>query len=278
MSQPPLSRRIRKLEDEIGAELFRRSRRRVILTPAGAELLRRSLHIIEEAEATIVATRRAARGLAGQLRIGFVSSALYSIVPEIVRRFSAKYPAVELSLHEAPTTSQLPLLEHHEIDVGLLRAPATHRYLRTTTVLRERLVVISPSGNEISKKTKLALHELRDEDFVMYARQTVPRLRDLVIQHCESAGFSPRIAQDATQIPMIISLVEAGRGVALVPESSRIAIRPGVSVAVLEDIIEIELLVATTREESSSLVQAFVHTASEVGRRAAERLQRPLPP
>src|SRR5262245_34329260 len=124
MSQPPLSRRIRNLEKEIGTALFRRTRQRATITDAGAMLLRRGAALIAQAEDSVAEVRRAAKGLTGSLRVGFATSALYSVLPAIVREFSSVSPGIELSLVEMTTDVQIMQLQSRQIDVGILRSPA----------------------------------------------------------------------------------------------------------------------------------------------------------
>lgn len=267
MTQPPLSRRIRDLESDLGVQLFRRTRHKTVLTDSGAALLKRCSSILQSIDDAISESRMAALGFAGQLRVGFVSSALYSVMPEIVREFGKLHPGVEVSLREVPTSSQIALLQRKEIDVGLLRAPAEDRSLRTVVALSERMVAVLPPHHPLIGKSSIHLSQLRESPFIMYARGAVPRLRDLVIRHCELAGFTPHVAQEAIQIPTIIAFVNAGLGVALIPEMATSA-ASSTNVVPLREKVTVELCVATLRTEDSPLLRSFSKVAIQVGRGA----------
>ena len=265
MSQPPLSRRISNLEKELGTTLFRRTRQRATLTDAGALLLRRGAALIEQAEDSIAEARRAAKGLTGRLRIGFATSALYSVLPAIVRDFSSVYGGIELSLVEMTTDMQIMQLQNRQIDIGILRSPAEDRSLSTSVLLKERLIAVLPLSHRLTKRRQLRLRDLRDEGFVMYSR-SVPRLRELIIRKCEAEGFQPNIVQEAAQIPTMVSFVGAGLGVALIPESSRGAVGSHARTLKLHrDNIQVELLIATLRSSSSEAVESFVRIARKLG-------------
>jgi DNA-binding transcriptional LysR family regulator len=271
MSQPPLSRRILNLERDLGTPLFRRSRQGTELTDAGIVMFKRGAELVAEAEEAIAQVRRASQGFAGRLRIGFATSALYSVVPAIVREFSSEFPDVELSLQEMTTDTQIVQLQHGQIDVGILRSPAEDRTLTSFVLLRERLVVVLPSDHGFARRKQLKLSDLQYENFVMYSRD-VPRLRELIMRKCETEGFEAKVVQEATQIPTMIAFVGAGLGVALIPETSRQAVGPDVrTVRLGPDGIEVDLLIATSKNSKSVIVEAFVRVARKVAESLGEQ-------
>src|SRR5881275_1522994 len=137
MSQPPLSQQIRRLEDEVGATLFVRNQRRVELTAAGQAYLARARDILAAVEDAAREARRVQRGEVGRLDVGFVGSAMYSVVPELLRAFRERFPDVGLRLRELGTAEQLRRLEDGRLDVGFLRPPGGRPGLSIETVLRE---------------------------------------------------------------------------------------------------------------------------------------------
>jgi DNA-binding transcriptional LysR family regulator len=229
LSQPPLSVQIRELEREIGAPLLLRSQRRVELTPAGRVLLDEARRLIAQTDSAVALTRRAARGEIGHLSIGFVSTADYSLLPPLVRRFRARHPDVALTLRELTGDRQLALLAGGELDLGLAIAPSAADGLTMRPVLREPLIAALPARHRLARTRRIATRSLARDGFVLFPRVLAPGLHDLVIARCQADGFAPRIAQEAIQMQTILGLVAAGLGVALVPACMAKLRRPDVA-------------------------------------------------
>lgn len=216
MSQPALSKQIRLLEDEIGAQLFDRDRRGVRLTSVGRVLAEEARALVLRADAALDRARRAARGEIGRLSIGFGFSTL-TLVPRVVSRFRGLYPDVEISLRDMSTADQLEALRAGRLDVGFVRLPAGDG-LKSLSVLEERLVLVLPSGHPRAATARV--EDVRDEPFVQTPRQLSPSLHDHLLALCASHGFQPKVIQEASEFPTILALVAAGLGVAFVPESA----------------------------------------------------------
>jgi len=229
MSQPPLSVQIRELERELGAPLLTRTQRRVELTAAGATLLVEARRLLAQAEAAIERTRRTARGELGHLTIGFVSTADYSLLPLLVRRFRARHPDIGLTLRELTGDRQLALLAQGELDLGLMYGPLRAPALASRVVLRERLIAALPATHPLARRRTVAAKALRAEGLILFPRPLAPGLYDSAIGVCQRAGYAPRIAQEAVQMQTILGLVAGGLGVALVPACMALLKRPDVA-------------------------------------------------
>jgi DNA-binding transcriptional LysR family regulator len=225
MAQPPLSVAVRKLEEELGASLFERRGRTIRLTPAGHEALRTARRCLADAEEVRHATRSAAKGDSGRVRVGFVGSASYALLPRLLPAFRKRYPNIELVLHESTNLEALQLLESERLDVGLVRFPtASASTLSFELVEKDVFQALLPKGHRLAARREVTLKMLADEPLIDYASTRVPGLHAMVMLAFQHAGVSPRVAQEATQVQTVISLVESGLGVALVPAvSSRLA-------------------------------------------------------
>ena len=227
MAQPPLSVAIRKLEEEVGAPLFARQARGVALTAAGTAALVLARRCVNDAKALRDAALAAAGGEQGTLRVGFVGSATYALLPSLLPAFRARYPQVELVLRESANLELLAMVESGDLDVGLVRYPTgSASSLLFEIVERDVFCAVVPSAHVLAAKERLTLHELAREPFVDYASTHVPGLHAMVMLVFQQAGLTPHVAQEATQVQTVISLVQSGMGVALVPSvSARLAAR-----------------------------------------------------
>jgi DNA-binding transcriptional LysR family regulator len=211
VTQPALTKQIQRLEDKVGGALVVRGYRDVQLTEAGQVLLARARVVLQESGAALEAARRAARGQLGLLRIGFGIASIQTLLPDVLRRFRAAYPDVELRLQEMVTADQVAALIRGQIDIGFVRVPVGDARIATRPILRERLMA-----------------SLAAEPFITIARRTSASYHDHVIAVCHEAGFSPRIVQETSELFTMLMLVRAGMGVALAPRSAMARTPPGV--------------------------------------------------
>jgi len=221
ISQPPLSRAIRALEDELGVALFARTRRRVELTPQGARLFEEALRVTGQLERTVHELRAMRPAEHARLRIGFVSLADYGVLPGLLKAYKGTQPKVTLALREMLSPQQAVGLGAGELDFGLLLPPVVHaETLEHLVVQRESFVAALPAKHRLARgRGKIALRELADEPFVTIPREIAPRLYDIVAQLAARAGISLNVAQEAIQMQTVVSLVSSGLGAAIVPAS-----------------------------------------------------------
>lgn len=260
IAQPPLSRAIRSLEQELGAALFDRDTRGVRLTDAGAALLPEARRLLRDAESLRQNARQYAAGEAGTLAIGFVSTASYNVLPALVPAFRARRPGVRLALREGTTDVQLPALVAGELDVGFVIARSVPPSLQYVALHREPLIAALPARRRWPSRLKLA--RLAGESFILFPREVAPDLHDAILATCRAAGFAPRIGQEAIQMQTIVSLVAGGMGVALVPASLALLGREGVVYRRLaERSPEVEVGLAWRSADDSPLTRAFLAEA-----------------
>ena len=221
LSQPALSLQIKALEDEVGVRLFERNRRKTTLTAAGLAFRDDAATALSQLEQAMRSARLAAHGKLGLLRIGFISTVGSEIVPNIVRQFRELNPEVEFSLRAIPTADQIQMLEGGSLDIGFFRLPiGGHSALEIVTVHRERFVLVLAASHQLAKRKRVRLSELSGQNFVLYERTYAPGFYDLIFGMLRDAGIVPNISQTAAELSMLISLVNAHMGVAILPLSA----------------------------------------------------------
>jgi DNA-binding transcriptional LysR family regulator len=237
MTQPPLSQSIMALERELGAALFARTKRSVALTPFGEQWLAHVRGVLDAVNALPVVAKRLRDGTAGHLSISFVSTADYSILPSLVRRYASLFPDVEISLTEATSDVQIATLLEGKGHVGLVIPPpnaAIPKSLSYLPLVTEPLIAAVPDswiadGRLSVSKNRLSPKAVVGAPLILFPRQSAPAFHDLVTGYYAAHGGQARIVQQAIQMQTIISLVSAGMGIALVPASLRNLARTGVS-------------------------------------------------
>ena len=261
MTQPPLSQAIQALEAQLGTPLFSRTRRSVALTAAGQTLLPEVQRLLQQVEGLASLAQSAAAGESGRLSIAFVPMADYSVLPSALREFRAALPSVHLDLQEATTDVQIDLLASGRIDVGFLLPPLPDKlnvdvdYLPLTS---EPLVLALPEGTATTK-TKMSLKRCADLPLIIFPRRMSPAFHDLILGCLRDAGLSPRIGQEAIQMQTIVSLVSAGMGFALVPQSVSNMKRQGVEYRAMQETSPwVEIGLAWRRDNASPVLSAFL--------------------
>ncbi|MBJ6763472.1 LysR family transcriptional regulator [Myxococcaceae bacterium JPH2] len=228
LAQPALSQHIRRLEEELGCQLLKRDRRRVELTPAGAALLDTGRRALAQLSHAADAAQRTAANQVALLRVGFLSPAAFALVPEVLRLLRQAHPDVHLVLREADSVTLLEEVRLGQLDVAFVRGPIPAPGIRVDTLYEEPLVVVLPSSHRLARRARVPLAELADAPFIGFPREPVPPLHDAMMAMCATAGFAPTFVTEASEWYTIVSLVVAGIGVAILPESVRTFSRKGV--------------------------------------------------
>jgi DNA-binding transcriptional LysR family regulator len=274
MTQPPLSLAIQTLERELGAALFLRTQRSVALSPAGAALLPRARKLLADAEGLPRMVQAAAAGLAGQLRLAFVSSIAYGPLPAWLSSFRQAHADVALQLREATLDVQLAAFEADQIDAGfVLHAPlAAPAGFAAWSALSEPLVLALPQDHPAAARRKASFDSIAGDPLLIIPRDIAPSLYDAVLGFYRAKGVTPHIAQEAIQMQTLVNLVSAGMGLAWVPASVMQLRRPGVA---YRPLVGAALQCETSlvwREPALPVVRRFVDHVQAQRRQSARSL------
>jgi DNA-binding transcriptional LysR family regulator len=266
VAQSPLSQQIRKLERELGVDLFYRTTRSVQLTHAGQVFYDQMRTLIANAEGAIEATRKTSEGALGHLSVGFTGSASYELLPAVVRAYTSRFPDVTLDLHtELVTPEQVAGLQTGQLAVGLLRPPVHADGIAVEIVRNEPTMILLPSRHRASIGPDIDLVDLRDEWFIAYSHSPPSTMYGLMVSACQQAGFTPKIRHMVTNSASLVTLVAAGLGVALVPASLRHLKIDGATYRPLRSPQQsVALAIAYRADETNPLVRRFVETARAV--------------
>src|SRR6478672_3813021 len=188
VAQPALSHQIKQLEDELGTLLVERTNRRVRLTAAGEVFLARATRILEQIDQTVRETAQAGQGDAGSLVIGVISTAVCSVLPELMRNFRRESPNIAIDIREMEPGEQVEALRKETIDIGLLFLSIQDPTLDSALVSRERLILALPSGHRAISAGKVRLRDLESETFLIPRKQSVPGFHELVLNTLQAGG------------------------------------------------------------------------------------------
>jgi DNA-binding transcriptional LysR family regulator len=226
MTQPPLSRQIMLLEREVGVPLLDRGGRVVKVTPAGRVLLTEARRILRLAEETSLAVRRIPTGTGGTLTVGFTAVSVHGYVKSFLQRIAGQLPHVDLVLRELVTADQVEAIASGDIDLGFVRPPVAAAGLASRVVQSERLLLAAPASGPLARHGEpVGVGELDGRPLVMYSPVESRYFHELLLGMTVRAHARPRYVQYVSQVHTMLALVQAGVGLALVPESAT-AMRP----------------------------------------------------
>jgi DNA-binding transcriptional LysR family regulator len=263
--QSAVSHQVKLLEEELGFSLLERSRHNVRLTVPGEIFLPEARDLLRRADEAMRRARASAEGTVGRLAIAFVDNVLWSILPPILRDFRQRWPQVELTLHPLDRSAQIEALRTSVIDIGIMPSPFPGHALKSAALAAGPLMAAIPEGHPLAARSTLSIVELESEPFVLFPRSMNSRILEIIVGCCASAGFTPRVVQEAEQLHTLVALVSAGLGVTLVPQWVARVQQLGVIYIPLDDLVTpYELIVAWNPNTDNPAVANFRELAAGI--------------
>lgn len=267
ISQPPLTRQIQQLEEELQVQLFKRTHKGVELTEAGKHFKREAEKILYLTTRSVERTRLADKGALGQLDIGYFGSAIFNIIPTLLQQYRTLYPNVSISLRTLSKIEQIDALRDGRLTIGFNRLFPEAADMVVERVLSERIVLAVHNNNPLAARRQLSLKSIAKEPLILFPNKARPSLADEVISLCREAGFTPNVIQETEDVVTSIALVSLGFGICCVPESSANLKLPNVVyVPIKSPIPTIDLDCIYRKDGASPILNAFLEIVRNYGK------------
>jgi DNA-binding transcriptional LysR family regulator len=273
LSQPPLSQQVRRLEGELGAKLFDRSKRQIKLTAAGEIFAIKARAILAQCDEAAKLAARAERGEFGHLRLGLwqlpVPPVQTRLIIECLRAFVRRSPDVHLTLQSLLPAEQIKAVKDGGIDVGIVRLPVAQksRGIAIETILREPMVLAMSENNSLARFKTVPLRELSNQRYIMFGRDANADFHHFIAKACRKEGFSLNIAYFQDDLYSVWALIGAGLGVALAPASLQELRLPGIVFRKFEPAAPVmEMALAYMNADKVSVVSQFLDVARKIAR------------
>jgi DNA-binding transcriptional LysR family regulator len=266
LAQPSLTRQILNLEQELGVRLLNRSKSRVDLTEEGRSFLIDAKRVLALAAESIQSVQRLSRGETGQLNIAYLSIFNFDLLPKTLGTFRQAFPHISLNLFDMTPAEQFRALDARKIDLGFvgLRFSGAAKDLDWECITSHKAVVVLPASHPLARKKHVSLTDLKSMFFVGLAEKTHPGFREWLYATCQTAGFTPRILQDAELETGLLTFVAEGLGVTLAREQIKNLPHPGVVFRPLTPPLHADYWIASNRDSTSKALQQFIQIVKSV--------------
>ncbi|MCP2028994.1 DNA-binding transcriptional LysR family regulator [Flavobacterium sp. HSC-32F16] len=218
ISQPPLSRQIIELEEELQAKLFIRNNKKVELTEAGKYFEKEVKSLFQDLERISVKTKKIAENISGEFRIAYISSIYSSTIAELIKHLKIQFPFVNFKLFEVSTSKQIDALEQGKIEMGIIRSPIKSPKIQSHLWFQDGFSIVFNKKNAPLKSEKEILN-LKEETFIFFNKDYAPHYHEVLLELCAFYGFTPKIIHEANNINSIVQLVKNGLGISIVPSN-----------------------------------------------------------
>ncbi|PJJ84774.1 LysR family transcriptional regulator [Mucilaginibacter auburnensis] len=263
ISQPPLSRQIKELEDELGAQLFVRTNKRVQLTDAGSYFLHEVDGILTRLEESKRVTKQIHEAESGELRIGYISSLYQPRMAMVLKLLRENFPYVKTSLFERPTIKQIEALEQGRLDVGILRAPVQSTKLKVNSLYFEPFMLVMQAKHTLPISQNDIGGVIRNMPFIFFNKEYAPHYHASLLEICSRLGFVPNIIHEANNVHSILQLVEAGLGVSILPLSAKNDNKQLQFISLAHIPVKTEVVLAYKAAHQNAALKWFIENYSE---------------
>lgn len=219
ISQPGLSRQIKQMEEIMSVTLFIRDKRNVRLTEAGQYLKKEITYIFNHIDFTIKQTQLLDGGIEGEVRIGFLGSAMQSVIPDFLVKVDEQYPKIQFSLEEMSNYDQVNAIVNDELDIGFVRVDRVPEDLRTKVVQTDTFSLVVPQDHFLATDNFTNINQVAKEHFVLFSSDYSSLYYNKILSICEDQGFTPIVSHKSVHAQTIFKLVESKLGVAIIPTS-----------------------------------------------------------
>ncbi|MBU2950026.1 LysR family transcriptional regulator [Tamlana agarivorans] len=263
ISQPGLSRQIKDMEEALGVTLFDRHNRQVLLTPAGVYLKEELSKNLKHLDIILNHAKHLEEGKDGELKFGYVGSAMQHIIPELLIKFTKNHPKVLFSLKEMGNIKQIEALLAQDIDIGFVRLERIPRGLDSTLILKEPFCLVLPGNHPISASNFKNILQLKNESFILFDPEYSASYYEKVMGIFDDNGFTPMVSHNTIHADSIYKLVEKEFGISIVPKSLTTSNNPKIKCIELDMIPQRTSLSAIWKKDNSNpiltKVLALIH-------------------
>ncbi|WP_299325375.1 LysR family transcriptional regulator [uncultured Maribacter sp.] len=256
ISQPGLSRQIKQMEDILETQLFERNKKKVALTPAGHYLKKEVEFIFNHMEKVERQLKLVGDGNSGELRIGFLGSAMQQVIPKLLLGIKEKYPKVKTSLEELSNFAQVDAVLNDHLDMGFVRVSRVPSTLEMKTVLTDTFSLVLPERYPMLTREFDGMERFANEEFILFSQAYSPLYYETILSICQDAGFAPKVSHKSVHAHTIFKLVENQMGIAIVPTSLQNGFQMRVKFVELKDIPQrAELSVIWKKEHTNPVLK-----------------------
>ncbi|MFY0600886.1 MAG: LysR family transcriptional regulator [Cyclobacteriaceae bacterium] len=250
ISQPGLSRQIKQMEEILNAQLLERTKRSVKLTPAGQYLKNEIEYVFNHLKTVKRKVELLDSGEVGEIRIGFVGSAIHHVLPELMLKLNDRFPDIHTNLKELPNQAQVDAVINDKLDMGFVRMSGSISGLEFRPVHEDTFSLILPANHEIDPHTFVNMNQVKKEKFILFSSDYSPQYFDKIMSICEDQGFTPQVSHKSVHAFTIFKLVESGLGIAIVPTSLVVGYQLGIKAIELSMIPQRTILSAIWKSDN----------------------------
>jgi DNA-binding transcriptional LysR family regulator len=254
ISQPGLSRQIKQMEDLLQVEVFVRNKKKVALTPAGHYLKTQSEAILKQLKETKRQLQLIGEGDTGEIRIGFLGSAMQNVIPNLLLQLRDNYPKIKTSLEERANQDQVDAVLKDELDIGFVRLVRVPAALHMQTIFEDTFSLVLPESYPMLTRDYKGMHQFSEDNFILFSQAYSPYYFETIMSICSDAGFVPKVSHKSVHAHTIFKLVENNLGIAIVPTALQAGFQMKVKFIELKTLKQRALLSVIWRKENANPV------------------------